>query len=74
MKNFVILLLSLIPTLNADSTPQAKVTIIEEEIEIEYVDTTVWEQWVFDTDDTVDTMSFNEDGTITYTEQPQPQG
>ena len=74
MKNFVILLLSLILTLNADRTPQAKVTIIEEEIEIEYIDTTVWEQWVFDTDDTVDTMSFNEDGTITYTEQPQPQG
>jgi len=75
MKNFIILLLSLLPmSLATDNVPQGNVSIIEDEIEIEYVDPTVWEQWVFDTDDKVYNMTFNDDGTITYTEQLQPQG
>lgn len=67
MKYFATLLLFLIPSvISADPSEQAKVTIIEEEIEIEYVDTSIWGQWVFDTDTTVEYMTFNEDGTITY--------
>ena len=67
MKYFATLLLFLIPSvISADPSEQAKVTIVEEEIEIEYVDTSIWGQWVFDTDTTVEYMTFNEDGTITY--------
>ena len=53
---------------------EAQVTILEDEIEIEYIDTTVWDQWVFETDSSVESMIFNDDGTITYIEQPQLQG
>ena len=62
----VITLGILLPLPNND-TPVAKVEIVESEIEIEYIDTTVWDQWVFDTDDTTEYMTFdNETGKITY--------
>ena len=51
--------------------PHAEVTIVDEEIEIEYVDTTIWERWVFDTDTTMEYMFFNnETGEITYIRPP----
>ena len=50
-----------------DTSPIAKVEILEDEIEIEYIDTTVWDQWVFDTDTTVEYMYFDNDtGEIPY--------
>jgi len=55
----------------SDNTPIAKVEIPHDEIEIEYVDTTIWNRWVFDTDTTMEYMFFNnETGEITYIRPP----
>ena len=62
----VITLGILLPLPNNDA-PVAKVEILESEVEIVYIDTSVWDQWVFDTDTTTEYMLFdNETGTITY--------
>ena len=51
--------------------PHAEVTIVDEEIEIEYVDTTIWNNWIFDTDTSIEYMFFNnETGEITYIRPP----
>ena len=55
----------------SDNTPIAKVEIPHSEVEIEYVDTTIWNKWVFDTDTTMEYMFFNnETGEITYIRPP----
>ena len=73
MNKFIILTLSAITALSMhnEPLPHAEVTIVDEEIEIEYVDTTIWERWVFDTDTTMEYMFFNnETGEITYIRPP----
>tara|TARA_B100001250_G_scaffold414345_1_gene452098 strand:- start:1485 stop:1733 length:249 start_codon:yes stop_codon:yes gene_type:complete len=40
--------------------PIAMVEIVEEEIEIEYVDPDIWSQWVFDTDSGVEYINLRE--------------
>tara|TARA_B100000287_G_scaffold156525_1_gene147662 strand:- start:1882 stop:2112 length:231 start_codon:yes stop_codon:yes gene_type:complete len=40
--------------------PIATVEIVEEEIEIEYVNTDIWSQWVFDTDSGVEYINLRE--------------
>ena len=73
MNKFIILTLSAITALSIhnESLPHAEVTIVEDEIEIEYVDTTIWERWVFDTDTTMEYMFFNnETGEIIYIRPP----
>ena len=73
MNKFIILTLSAITALSMhnEPLPHAEVTIVEDEIEIEYVDTTIWERWVFDTDTTMEYMFFNnETGEITYIRPP----
>jgi hypothetical protein len=74
MNTLMLLLTLIIPSSIQTQEPIGKVTIVEDEIEIEYVDTTVWSQWVFDTDSGIEYMTFNNDGTITYSKQPEPQG
>ena len=55
----------------SDNTPIAKVEVLHSEVEIEYVDTTTWNRWVFDTDTTMEYMFFNnETGEITYIRPP----
>ena len=67
-----VITLGILLPLPTNDTPVAKVEIVESEIEIEYIDTTVWDQWVFDTDDTTEYMTFdNETGTIAYTSPTQ---
>ena len=63
-----VITLGILLPLPTNDIPVGKVEIVESEIEIEYIDTTVWDQWVFDTDDTTEYMTFdNETGTVTYT-------
>tara|TARA_R110001632_G_scaffold70224_1_gene163652 strand:- start:396 stop:701 length:306 start_codon:yes stop_codon:yes gene_type:complete len=63
-----VITLGILLPLPTNDIPVGKVEIVESEIEIEYIDTTVWDQWVFDTDDTTEYMTFdNETGTIAYT-------
>ena len=73
MNKFIILALSAITALSIHSEPlpHAEVTIVEDEIEIEYVDTTIWNNWIFDTDTSIEYMFFNnETGEITYIRPP----
>ena len=73
MNKFIILTLSAITALSMhnEPLPHAEVTIVDEEIEIEYVDTTIWNNWIFDTDTSVEYMFFNnETGEITYIRPP----
>ena len=66
----VIALALFFPT-QSDNAPIAKVEIPHSEVEIEYVDTTIWNRWVFDTDTTIEYMFFNnETGEITYIRPP----
>ena len=60
-----VITLGILLPLPTNDIPVGKVEIVESEIDI---DTTVWDQWVFDTDDTTEYMTFdNETGTIAYT-------
>ena len=43
-----------------EEEPIAYVEIVEDEIEIEYVNPDVWSQWVFDTDTEVEYISLRE--------------
>ncbi len=43
-----------------EEEPIAYVEIVEDEIEIEYVNSDVWSQWVFDTDTEVEYISLRE--------------
>ena len=73
MNKFIILTLSAITALSMhkEPGPHAEVTIVDEEIEIEYVDTTIWNNWIFDTDTSIEYMFFNnETGEITYIRPP----
>lgn len=73
MNKFIILTLSAITALSMhnEPLPHAEVTIVDEEIEIEYVDTTIWNNWIFDTDTSIEYMFFNnETGEITYIRPP----
>ena len=73
MNKFIILTLSAITALSIhnEPLPHAEVAIVDEEIEIEYVDTTIWNNWIFDTDTSVEYMFFNnETGEITYIRPP----
>ena len=38
--------------------PIGYVQVVESEIEIEYVDTDIWNQWVFDTDSGIEYINF----------------
>ena len=53
-------LIAYMPKATADEHPIAIVEIVEAEIEIEYVDTDVWSQWVFDTDSGVGYLDLRE--------------
>ena len=46
--------------------PIGKVEVLHDEVEIEYVDTDIYSQWVFDTDTEILYMTFNDDGSIEY--------
>ena len=48
------------PKATAEEQPIAYVEVVEEEIEIEYVNPDVWSQWVFDTDTEVEYISLRE--------------
>ena len=59
------------PINNPQQTIIGSVTVVEDEIEIEYVDPTIWKQWVFSSDETtVEYMIFAEDGSIEYVTMP----
>tara|TARA_B100000683_G_C12019129_1_gene361284 strand:- start:36 stop:341 length:306 start_codon:yes stop_codon:yes gene_type:complete len=73
MNKFIILTLSTLTALSIhnEPLPHAEVTIVEDEIEIEYVDTTIWNNWIFDTDTSIEYMFFdNETNEITYIRPP----
>ena len=77
MKRLLLLAIGLL-SLNVQSSsveePIGTVTVVEDEIEIEYVDPTIWKQWVFSNDETtVEYMVFTEDGSIEYVTMPLTQ-
>jgi hypothetical protein len=68
---FSLLLIIQTITIPTEQLTNAKVTIIEDEIEIEHIDTSVWSQWVYDYDENgVTYIIFHENGNVSYETKP----
>jgi len=59
---------------SGEQLPNATVIIVEDEIEIEHIDTSVWSQWVYNHDENgVEYIIFHENGDISFETKPYSQ-